>query len=198
MWGQLSTTCSNATEVAQWGTSCSRRQPATDNMAWETVDPIDWSHPPHSWAVPPERLMHCRNRWSLSSTVIRSLLLQHARQPSCLCGHSWSRDEIFRAYERRRYETVTVTKPVTGYEHMQKFIVKFLTKFESSGIRTARVNSIHLSKYTSFLNLSRVGASSDVTERHGIYCAHLVQNDAVIHPRIRISVIPGNLQSHNN
>ena len=23
-------------------------------MAAETVDPIDWSHPPPSWAVPPE------------------------------------------------------------------------------------------------------------------------------------------------
>ena len=23
-------------------------------MASETVDPIDWSHPPPSWAVPPE------------------------------------------------------------------------------------------------------------------------------------------------
>ena len=23
-------------------------------MASETVDPIDWSRPPHSWAVPPE------------------------------------------------------------------------------------------------------------------------------------------------
>ena len=25
-------------------------------MASETVDPIDWSHLPPSWAVPPERL----------------------------------------------------------------------------------------------------------------------------------------------
>ena len=32
LWGQLSTTCSNVTEVAQWAThSCSRPQPATDN-----------------------------------------------------------------------------------------------------------------------------------------------------------------------
>ena len=35
------------TEVAQWETpSCSRPQPATWTMAPETVDPIDWSHPP--------------------------------------------------------------------------------------------------------------------------------------------------------
>ena len=32
LWGQLSTTCSNVTEVAQWAApSCSRPQPATDN-----------------------------------------------------------------------------------------------------------------------------------------------------------------------
>ena len=32
MWGQLSTTCCNATEIAQWeALSCSRPQPATDN-----------------------------------------------------------------------------------------------------------------------------------------------------------------------
>ena len=32
MWVQLSTTCSNFTEVAQWGDpSCSQPQPATDN-----------------------------------------------------------------------------------------------------------------------------------------------------------------------
>ena len=32
LWGPMSTTCSNATEVAQWATpSCSRPQPATDN-----------------------------------------------------------------------------------------------------------------------------------------------------------------------
>ena len=32
MWGQLSTTCSNATEVTQWGAPCcSRTQAATDN-----------------------------------------------------------------------------------------------------------------------------------------------------------------------
>ena len=31
-WGQLSTTCSNVTQAAQWAaSSCSRPQPATDN-----------------------------------------------------------------------------------------------------------------------------------------------------------------------
>ena len=31
-------------------------------MASETVDPIDWSHLPPSWAVPPERLVHSINQ----------------------------------------------------------------------------------------------------------------------------------------
>ena len=32
----------------------------------KTVDPIDWSHPPPSWAVPPERPVHSINHCNLS------------------------------------------------------------------------------------------------------------------------------------
>ena len=39
-------------------------------MASETEDPIDWSHPPPSGAVLPERLVHSINRCSLRSTEI--------------------------------------------------------------------------------------------------------------------------------
>ena len=46
------------TEVAQWGTP-------------RTVDPIDWSHAPPSWAVPPERLVHSINRCSSTTAGIR-------------------------------------------------------------------------------------------------------------------------------
>ena len=35
-------------------------------VASEMVDTIDWSHPPHSWAVPPERLVHSINQCNLS------------------------------------------------------------------------------------------------------------------------------------
>ena len=31
-------------------------------MASEMVKPIDWSHPPPSWAVPPEHLVHSINQ----------------------------------------------------------------------------------------------------------------------------------------
>ena len=37
-------------------------------MASETVDPIDWSHTPPSWAVPPERHVHSINQCNLSGT----------------------------------------------------------------------------------------------------------------------------------
>ena len=37
-------------------------------MASETVDPIDWSHPPPSWAVPPERHVHSINQYNFSGT----------------------------------------------------------------------------------------------------------------------------------
>ena len=35
-------------------------------MASETLDPIDWSHPSPSWAVPPERLVHSINQCNRS------------------------------------------------------------------------------------------------------------------------------------
>ena len=54
-------------------------------MASETVDPIDWSHPPPSWAVPPERLVHSINQ---CTQLDSNMQLQHVRQPPCLCDHS--------------------------------------------------------------------------------------------------------------
>ena len=40
-------------------------------MASETVDPFDWSHPPPSWTVPPERLVHSINQCNLSAGTER-------------------------------------------------------------------------------------------------------------------------------
>ena len=45
-------------------------------MASETVDPIDWSHPPPTWAVPPERLVHSINRCSSVTAGIERATLQ--------------------------------------------------------------------------------------------------------------------------
>ena len=43
-----------STEVAQWELQVSVGHNQLRTMASETVDPIDWSQPPPSWAVPPE------------------------------------------------------------------------------------------------------------------------------------------------
>ena len=73
------------TEAAQWGTLVAVNHNQLRTMASETVDPIDWSHPPPSWAVPPERLMHSINQCTQLDSNVQ---LQHVRQPPCLCGHS--------------------------------------------------------------------------------------------------------------
>ena len=49
-------------------------------MASETVDQIDCSHPPPSWAVPPERLVHNRYK-SVQPQLESNVQLQHASQP---------------------------------------------------------------------------------------------------------------------
>ena len=48
-------------------------------MASEPVDPIDWSHPPPSWAVPPEPIVHSINQCNLSRnrTCNRSMRGNH-------------------------------------------------------------------------------------------------------------------------
>ena len=73
-------------------------------MASETVDPIDWSQPPPSWAVPPERLVHSIIRWSTATAGFRSCNLQHERQPPCLCGHSGYYIKNLRFIKKIRFE----------------------------------------------------------------------------------------------
>ena len=48
-------------------------------MASETVDPIDWSHPPLSWAVPPEfHVLHGVNAGYKSQDLLQLPWLEHA------------------------------------------------------------------------------------------------------------------------
>ena len=56
-------------------------------------------------------------------------------------------DEIVRACDRHRDETVTLTKHVTKYKYMRKWMVEFLSKSQSCVIKIARVNSIRMTKY---------------------------------------------------
>ena len=66
MCGQLSTTCSNVQPNGEFLVAVNHNQLQT--MVSETVDPIDWLHPPPSWAVPHECLMHSINQCNLSGT----------------------------------------------------------------------------------------------------------------------------------
>ena len=65
---QLSTTCSNVLKQPNWELLVAVNHNQLRTMASETVDPIDWSQPPQSWAVPPERHMHSINQCNLSGT----------------------------------------------------------------------------------------------------------------------------------
>ena len=84
-WGQLSTTCSNALKQPTGELLVAVNHNQLQTMASETVDPIDWSHPPPSGAVPPECLVHSINQCTSAESNVQP---QHARQPPCLCGHS--------------------------------------------------------------------------------------------------------------
>ena len=59
--------------------------------------------------------------------------------------------EIFRACDRHRNETLTLTKHVTKYKYMRKWMVEFLSKSQSRIIKIARVNSIRMIKSINLL-----------------------------------------------
>ena len=72
MWGQLSTTCSNLLKYPNGELLVAVDHNQLWTMASEKVDSIDWSHPPPSWAVPPDHLVHSINRCSSATAGIRS------------------------------------------------------------------------------------------------------------------------------
>ena len=56
------------------------------------------------------------------------------------------RNEIVRPCDRQSNETVTLSKHITKYKHMRKWMVEYLRKFDNRGIKIARVNSIRIRK----------------------------------------------------
>ena len=60
-------------------------------------------------------------------------------------------DEIVRACDRHRNETVTLTKHVTKYKYVQKWMVEFLSKSQSRVIKITQVNSIRMTKSINLL-----------------------------------------------
>ena len=105
MWGQWSTTCtcSNATEVAQWGApSCSRPQSATDNGVrdgssnWLAVTPTLHR------AVPPElHVLHGVNAGYKSQGLMQQTGSQHAsvgmpgQRTACAATHGIISEHIY-------------------------------------------------------------------------------------------------------
>ena len=95
MWGQLSTNCSNATEVAQWGaSSCIPPQPATYNGVRDGRS-NSLSVTPHltqcstPWAP---RIARCKCGPQITSLAAATGTWtsdhRNARSTHCLCGHS--------------------------------------------------------------------------------------------------------------
>ena len=70
MWGQLSTTGSNLLKQPNGELLVAVNHNQLRTMVSETVDPIDWSHPPPSWAVPIERHVHSINQCDLGGTTL--------------------------------------------------------------------------------------------------------------------------------
>ena len=62
-----------------------------------------------------------------------------------------SEDEINRPFNRHSNETATVRIHVTKDKHIRKRMLVFLGKFENRGIKIARVNSTHITKYINLL-----------------------------------------------
>ena len=84
--GQLSTTCSNVLKQPNGELLVTVNHNQLRTMVSEMVDPIDWSHPPPSWAEPPECHLHSINQCKPQRDA--NMQPQHARQPPCLCAHS--------------------------------------------------------------------------------------------------------------
>ena len=80
MWGQLSTTCSNATDAPKWEIpSCSRPQPATDNVVKDIRSNCLAVTPPllHR-AVPPElHALHDANAGNKSRDLLQRVRREH-------------------------------------------------------------------------------------------------------------------------
>ena len=73
--------------------------------------------------------------------------------------------EILRACDQHSNETVTFRKHVIKYEHIRKLMVAFLSKFESSGIKIVRVNSIRITILSIYFNFVRVPFLSVTSSR---------------------------------
>ena len=96
MWCQLSNTCSNVLNQPNGELLVAVNQNQLRTITSETVDQIEWSHPPPSWAVPPERHVHSINECNLSGTRTCSRSMQgnhlaYAATPGICCHSGYMR-----------------------------------------------------------------------------------------------------------
>ena len=73
-------------------------------------------------------------------------------------------DEMFRACDRHWDETATLTKHVTKYKYIIKWMVEFLSKSQSRVIKIARVKSIRMTKLSIYFNFLCAVPRDDVIE----------------------------------
>ena len=64
-----------------------------------------------------------------------------------------TRDEIFLAFDRQSVETVTLSKYVTEYKEMWKWMVESFSKFQGRDIKIDRAKLIRVAKPFIFFNV---------------------------------------------
>ena len=127
MWGQLSTTCCNATEVPQWGaSSCSRPQPAMENGVRDCRSNWLAITPTLQRAVSPElHLLHGANAVYKSQDLLQhepaSCVHGYARPTHCRCSQAVNNWENARRWQTHAHSyawhhsdqsaNLTVNKP---------------------------------------------------------------------------------------
>ena len=116
MWVQLSTTCSNVLKQPNGELLVAVSHNQLRTMASDTVDPIDWSHPPPSWAVPLERLVHSINQCNLSAGTERATAACEATTLPMwpLRVYKTNNTNIKKFYDRTRSNILLFTLVIVG------------------------------------------------------------------------------------
>ena len=146
MWCQLSTTCSNVLKQPTGELLVVVNHNQLWTMASETVNPIDWSHSPPSWAVPPERHVHSINQCNLSgnrmcNSSMRGNHFAYAATQGinvpwvCVKQFSFTHNVregttsiLDRAYQPATTATAAVVFGGSYYRHLQRFLTYHLIK----------------------------------------------------------------------
>ena len=114
-------------------------------MASQTVDPIDWSHHPPSWAVLPERLVHSINQRNLSGNRTYNL--------SMWCNHlaNAATQGIKVAKFQSNYNISKLQLPTTDQQRGLEIIItkdlKWQNQTKKSCKTAKRILWVHCTKF---------------------------------------------------